>query len=762
VGETLLQVMTADPVAPRAVDPKVPRDLETICLKCLAKDPADRYPGAAALADDLTRWLNGEPVEACPVSAVQRAVKWVRRNRVTSAIVAVTGLLILSAIGAAWWRQTENLRQQLAEEKRAGELSARLASNGGAAAASVKECEQGLRAGRADLAAPALADADRRMLEGGADELRERVERCRADLAILRALTQIDTFRWTPDENTLPERREVAEQWRAAFEKFGVVPGVTPADEAVRRVADSHVRDRLLTALHLWLVGDPSPGLRELLALIDPDGYRESFRAAAAAWDRARLAGLTGRKEALNQPPWFAAVLGESPGASVDRRREVLEVAARARPSDLTLLMVLGRLEPINQREGAERRLRWRQAAVAAHPECAMAHIALGDALTSEGDVDGAITCFREAIRLEPKYAPTYDSLGGAVGGKGDVEGAIACFREAIRFDPKFALAHKNLGLALHDKGDLDGAIACSREAIRLEPALALAHYDLGVALHDAGDFDGAIVSFKVALRLNPKLVLTHYNLGTALWGKGDLDGAIACFRETIRFEPRLALAYDGLGVALRDKGELDKTIACFREALRIEFAPRSRDNLDQVLRWRVLLPRLPDVIAGRDRPATPDLACEFGVLCGQPFQKRYTAGIRLYTAAFAADPKLVPFFQYDAACQAILALAGRDPDFVAFGIDEWGALTDRARTWLRADLRRWVELAKNPAARLEVRKELARWKWDRDLAPVRDPAWLAAMTPTDRKVWEAFWADVDAALAALAPATADRGPVKP
>jgi tetratricopeptide (TPR) repeat protein len=852
------------------------RELVAICKGCLAAEREDRPSSAGAVADALQSYrvaaeerarraeLDRVKAEGERAKAELQVAEQRKRRKVELALLAAVLLLVTGGGAVAWWRQTENLRQQFAEERQAGERLARLASNGEGAAASVGECERALVAGRMDRAAPALADADRRMAEGGAEELRERVERCRADLAILRALNRVDTFRWTPVENNLPKQRKLVEQLRAAFEKFGVVPGVTPADEVARRVADSHVRDRLLTALYLWLVWDPSPGLRQLLALIDPDGFRESFRDAAAAGDRARLASLTGRKEALNQPPWFAAVLGQNPDASVDRRREVLEVAARARPSDLVLLMELGKVDLINQREGAERRLQWYQAAVAAHPECAAAHLNLGVALRDKGDVDGAIAsykaalrleptfalaynnlgnalrdkgeldkaivsykaalrieptfalahyslgnalrevgnvdgaiaCYREALRLEPTFAIAYDNLGialsaagnvdGAIGSfkaalridpkharahynlgvalgdKRDVDGAIACYREAIRLDPKLAPAHYNLGVVLWSKGDVDGAIDCYREAIRLDPTDARAYGNLGVELGDKGDVDGALVCFKAALRIDPKNAGAYHNLGLILTSKGDVDGAIACYREVIHLRPKNADAHNNLGVALRDKGELDKAIASFEDALRIAQNPRSQAMLNRVLRWRVLLPRLPDVIAGRDRPATPGLACEFGYLCGQPFQKRYAAGVRLYASAFAADPKLVQFFQYDAARQAILASAGKDADFVAFGIDEWGELTDRARTWLRADLRRWAELARNPQARLAARQNLGSWKWAPDLAPVRDPAWLAAMAPVDRKAWEAFWADVDAALAALAPAAADRGPVKP
>jgi serine/threonine protein kinase len=79
--ETLIQVTKDDPEPPRRIRPKVPRDLETICLTCLAKDPARRYPSAAALAEDLGRFLAGEPVTVRPPARRERLGRWVRRRK---------------------------------------------------------------------------------------------------------------------------------------------------------------------------------------------------------------------------------------------------------------------------------------------------------------------------------------------------------------------------------------------------------------------------------------------------------------------------------------------------------------------------------------------------------------------------------------------------------------------------------------------------------------------------------------------------------
>jgi WD40 repeat protein len=93
---TLQQVVGAEPVPPLALNPKVDRDLETVCLKCLRKDPARRYASALELADDLCRLLEGEPVRARAVPAWERVWLWARRRPAAAALLVVSGVTLLS------------------------------------------------------------------------------------------------------------------------------------------------------------------------------------------------------------------------------------------------------------------------------------------------------------------------------------------------------------------------------------------------------------------------------------------------------------------------------------------------------------------------------------------------------------------------------------------------------------------------------------------------------------------------------------------
>lgn len=103
----LKQVVETDPVAPRLLNPSIPHDLETICLKCLEKEPSRRYPTALALAEDLGRYLESKPISARPVGPAAKAWKWCRRRPalagVTSAAVII---LVLGLSGVLWqWRR---------------------------------------------------------------------------------------------------------------------------------------------------------------------------------------------------------------------------------------------------------------------------------------------------------------------------------------------------------------------------------------------------------------------------------------------------------------------------------------------------------------------------------------------------------------------------------------------------------------------------------------------------------------------------------
>jgi hypothetical protein len=157
----------------------------------------------------------------------------------------------------------------------------------------------------------------------------------------------------------------------------------------------------------------------------------------------------------------------------------------------------------------------------------------------------------------------------------------------------------------------------------------------------------------------------------------------------------------------------------------------------------------LPDVLAGRAEPSSPTEACEFALLCSQPFQKRYATAVRLFEGAFASDSRSAVANYYFAATAAARAAKGNGLDSPADEADRT-ALRQKALTWLRADLalRQKHLPSLTPAQRRGHANALFFYLTDPSLSCLRPGPGRIGLLAEERAEWDRFWSEVRSTLA--------------
>ena len=301
---TLQQVLHDDPVPPSRLNPGVPRDLATICLKCLSKEPQRRYASAAALAEDLRRFLRGESIAARPAGPLERLARWARRSPAAAALLAVTLLVAITVLGAGSWL----IGRQI--------LTAR------AVEADLREAHRLQQQSAFPEAGAALERAKSRLGDGGPFWLYPVVEAARRDHQFLVRLEAIRLNRWTLVEghhnhaallrfNKARADRDYAE----AFRDHGLGEPPNDPQGVAARVRASKWAAHLVAALDDWAVCAADPArqdwLLEVARRADPDPWRDRVRDPAVWRDGKALAELARAAPLPEQPVPLLLALGE-------------------------------------------------------------------------------------------------------------------------------------------------------------------------------------------------------------------------------------------------------------------------------------------------------------------------------------------------------------------------------------------------------------------------------------------------------------------
>jgi serine/threonine-protein kinase len=450
--ETVLQVLHQEPAPPSRLNAKTPRDLETICLKCLHKDPQRRYATAAALADDLRRYQRGEPIAARPAGLPTRMGKWARRHP-THAAMLVGSLLVAAAmvVGGVWLTLREADRRHAVE-------------------ADLKDVAGLQEQARWAEARAALDRGEARLDGGGPDDLRRRIDQSRRDLDLATHLDAVHLRRETRSDLPFYDA-QAASEYEEAFQKAGLGKPLEPPERMAAMVNASAVRKALVEALDDWSIRatdkEQRAWLLEVVKRADPDPEAWRERAPAAWEDSGALAELARTVPIERLPASMLLALGERLRYFRGDAAPFLRRVQQAHPGDFWPNLILG--DALLQGSAPEAAGYYR-AALASRPTAAVAYCAVGDALRYQSDLDAAADYYEKALKLDPNYARTHNNLGLVMQAQGRLDDAIGCFQKAAQLDPDYAWAHLDLGNLLRVKGRLDEAYDHFQQVLRLDP----------------------------------------------------------------------------------------------------------------------------------------------------------------------------------------------------------------------------------------------------------------------------------------------------
>jgi protein O-mannosyl-transferase len=375
-----------------------------------------------------------------------------------------------------------------------------------------------------------------------------------------------------------------------------------------------------------------------------------------------------------------------------------------------------------------------------AHNNLALHFIRRGRLLRAEKEVEAAVAIRPDSPLFQHNRAIVLRELGRR-------EEALTACRQASALDPEDAQIHLTLANLLRDLGRGDEALPEFRAAVALAPDKAIMHGNLANQLLDFGQLPEAMSAYRRAIELDPAYASPHVGLGSALAELGKREEASAEFHQAIQLDPKNAVAHYNLALNEQAEGRLEEAMNEYRKALQLGYR-QAEPQLQACEQLRQLRPRLPDLLAGRDKPADNAERLSFADLCAQPFEARYAKAAQLYREAFAADPALADDPRTSYRSLAALAAAragcgqGRETPDLTEAVKT--RLRRQALEWLQAELAYWQQGKDKTEGRILIVPTLRAWQKNDGLAGVREPAALAGLPQEERTAWQKFWHEVE------------------
>jgi serine/threonine protein kinase/Flp pilus assembly protein TadD len=563
--ETLSQILSRDPRPPRQLNPRIPRDLETIVLKCLRKKPAERYASAAELAEDLRRFGRGDPIRARPLSAWERARRHLRRHRARYA--AGAAILVLAAAAAGLLEKSRRQDAAIKDERYRSLIEEAVAKLeiGGAL---------GERAGQF-VWENFGSDASR--LSAG---LKLESQPVLAAAALLEEAVRL-----------FPDRSEARFHLAAAAAISG--DEARAVEELRRASASSYAPALAYEALLSEQSGRSEDAERLLAQARGVEGGRWS--PWVDAWIAGRRASASGRwKDAIAAHERLLAL-------DQDRRSPLLGTAVESRLSLGVAALELGDFEAARRRFAAVEALRPEAFEpgiligvshhLEGHPEKAEAEferLLRPASLSSQARadllqwivmlyytrLDDHERALKFAARLEPGFWKEFwtASLLSALG---RAEEALAAARRLPELEPGAALAHFIAAVAFMGNGLAVEGEAAARRASELAPTSSSPYSMLAFALSQQGRFAESWSMLQKAVEVEPTAASPHYYISRALLSGGQWSEAEKSLRKALELAegansvmfPRVE-ALRELGGLLERRREHAEAAEVYRQAL--------------------------------------------------------------------------------------------------------------------------------------------------------------------------------------------------
>jgi serine/threonine-protein kinase len=495
VYEVFSRVVNTDPISPTMIVKTIPKDLETICLKCMEKEIANRYQTASELAQDIKRYLAGEAIAGRRSSWLERFWYKVRRNKVASlgiaggAAVLIAGLIISHLVSSsATGRKIEEYRKEAKGYFKEGKY-----------AEAKSACEKAMEMAQNDADINALYEKS------------------------LAALEKKDT-------ETKKTQAQIELRTKAK----------TVLD---RTIGSANPDDRIRAATEALSI-DPNYGDAYLFlgyAYKDKKNYDKAYEYFSKAIEATpTLAHAYYERAKINDE------IRGNPEEALSDFRKVLKYD----PESYVGYFAKGKIE--EKQKKYDEAIESYNKAIELYPDYAWAYVNRGLTYHKKGKFDRAIEDYTEGIRLDPQDALAYSNRGAAYYNTGELDRAIDDLNTSIGLNPKSADAYNNRGLVYWNKAEslksklrpdeyrvlIDKALNDYTEVIKLSPKFAGAYTGRGTAYFNKGEIDLAISDYNTAIQLDPKEASAYKNRAIAGVSKKDYRKAQADFERFLELAP--------------------------------------------------------------------------------------------------------------------------------------------------------------------------------------------------------------------------------